>query len=499
MLHFAGSGPDRLNPFNREHQAIVLQNEADRLQRQLDPQVTGFLEAQKERNKRDMEQLKPFFDAQEAQLKAAQADVDKANAALPQYHPPPTIDPTDAQNIMFGFLAVALIAGTVGKGGWMRVTQNFNGAMEGLIQGNEERAKMYNEAYKTSFESSMAQLKSQQERFKDIVYATDVPINQILRRAEIQAKIDGSDEKLLLAQQGHIDKLRSSVAAMDRLADNLSIQNARIGEQIDVALLRIGQGRGMQGAGGMNLDYYGKWFVASLAAGGDKSMLVAATSRWASPLRAEVINTMGKEFFDQGMDPSRMLQAQITFAAQKTVQRLGQTREVFMARLQDALVGLEPVVKQAIYEANGLRPKAENTPINALLKEFGAGARTAKIAYANQLAYNMGVEYQTLALMPASNAQMHMGSQDRVDKMVKGDMSLAELDGFIKALNFEIGNNRKAWQNAVDLSMYDVSQLGKEVRPQDFGLPARQQRTPDDIKRQYLGDPTNPAAPAPGQ
>ncbi|MBA0087671.1 MAG: hypothetical protein HRJ53_22020 [Acidobacteria bacterium Pan2503] len=268
------------------------------------------------------------------------------------------------------------------------------------------------------------------------------------------------------------------------MAIGIEQTKAKLQTQVDTAVLRLAGGRGSS-FGGANLDNYGMWAAAKIAAGGNTAFLQMMTSRWASPQRAEIFNMMAKEWAEQGIDPSVVTQGQITVAVEKKAQTWSVMRWEAMNRLEVALTELKPAIDQAIAAANQLRPRAWNTPINKLTKEFTAGPQAAKIAYANTLALTVGREYITLATMPVSNAQMHWSAQDQANKMVSGDMSLYELSGFYEALSKEIHANKAGLEEATRLSMQDVMSLGRSVRPEDFGLPGKAPQTDEQRQRQW--------------
>lgn len=482
-----------LNPKRREDQAEGLRKQADREDAKVSEAYQRLGESTRAHADAEMTNLQPLFDAQDARVREAQRRVDRTAAAIPEWKPPPTINPQDASQFVMGALAVALIGGIAGKAGWMRVSQYFNGALQGLIEGNRERAKEYHDAWQAEYESAMAKARASQENMTNILNATNVPINQMLRQAEIQAKIDGAEEKVIIARQGHADKLRQMARDEERMSDQLDMRRDQIKGQLDTALTRLGAGQ--RGAlGGQNLDNYGKWAVAKITAGGNIGVLTAITSRWASPQRAELFNAIAKEWYDQGIDPSTFNENQIGLHVERAAQRWSKLRLEAIQRLEGSLQQFEKPLDEALAEANRLHPRAFNRPINALIKDFGSGPRTARISYANTLALTIGREYMTLVAMPVSNAQMHWGAQEQADRMVKGDMSLAEMKGFYKAVLLEVEVNRKALKGAVEASMQDVESMGVSVRPEDFGLPPRAPLTPQQMEQMYGPSAASPAA-----
>ena len=491
--------PDYLDPTQRENQARILENEANREQDELTDLQKELAQGMKDRAQMEMDNLKPLFEAQRKQIEAERIRMDKAEAEIPRYIPPPTINPADASAMLFALLGVSLIGGLAGRARWQRVAANLNGSIEGLLAGDQERAARHNEAYKLGFESALAHYRAEQDRMREIVFATDLPINEILREAEVQAKLDGAEENFLLAHQGHIDKLRSQVIATEHLSDTLRIRYSTLQEQIDSSLIRSGMAGKMGAFAGTNLDKYGKWALAKIAAAGNDRPLIAATSRWANPIRAAIWNELGKEWAEQGRNPAEFNQAQITLAVARTTQRWIGLRLAAMARLQEALASFREPLLKAISMVNGRRPMAASRTINALIAEFGSGPEVEQLKYLNTLAYTVGREYATLATMPVSGAQMHFGSQQLADKLMNGNINLYDAQGFYTAVTLEAKNNRKILNDVIDASKQEVEGLGDIVKPDDFGVKANVPATEAEANLKYGPNTTDTttARPAP--
>lgn len=479
-----GDPTHALNPFNANDHERILRAEADKEQDILTKTWKKLTDSQIARADAEQKALAPLWAVQDKQIAAEAARERELQGKIPEWKPPPTINPGEAQSFVMGTLAVALIAGLAGKAGWMRVTEYMTGSIQGLIEGDRQRAEDYYRAYRAQYEASMGALKTQQERWRNILYATDVPINRIQKEAEIQAKIDGAEEKWLQAQQGHIDKLRGQAQAEEKMAIGIDSKRAALETQIEISLSRLAGGRAAL-AMGNNLDDYGKWAAAKVAAGGNTQLLATLTTRWASPQRAEIWNMMAKEMYETGADPAVINENQIRLNVERAAQRWSTVRWQATLRLEESLIALERPMEQAIIQANGLGPRAVNSPMNKVISEFGAGPHTERVAAVRTLAYTIGREYATLATMPVSNAQMHWGAQEKADRMVSGDMSLAELRGFYNSVLQEITVNKKALRDATELSMKDVISLGGQVNPQDYGLPPRDQASQQEdwIKR----------------
>lgn len=460
-----------LDPFDRNHQALILRQSADKEEDILWDLEKDLANRQKEHHEAEMKALKPLWDAQDKRY-AEQAKLLEQDAATFPDYMPPLIKPQDAQFFAYATLAVALVGGLAGKGGWMNTASAFNGMIDGFVEGNKEKIDTYNKIFHEEYEAAAGKYKAQRERMADILNATDVPINRILKEAEMQAKIDGAEWKVLEAQQGHIDKLRRMSVDEEKMATQIDMVKARLETQIDASLAHFGYGRGGS-MGGANLDEYGMWAAAKMAMGGNLQVLQMLTSRWASPQRAEIFNIMAKEMQEQGIDPTYINQAMITLHVERAAQRWSKVRWEAVGRLEVALEELRPALEQGVLAANKLHPRAYNAPLNELIKRFTVGPDAAKVANVNTLALTVGREYMTLATMPVSNAQMHWGSADLAQKMVNGAMSIAEVEGFYEAITKEIAANKKGLESATLGSMQDVMSLGKPVRSEDFGLPPR--------------------------
>lgn len=490
----AGMPGSNLNPMRREHQAQVLREQAEREGEEVSEEQRDLARRMREHSESEWRALKPLFEDQSIRVARAEAEMAEARRGIPKYNPPPAIDATSAQGFLMATLAAALIGGIAGKAGWMRVTEYFNGSVQGLIDGNHQLAEQYNTAWKNEYEAAMAQWRATQENMRDILFATDMPINHILKMAEVQAHIDGADEKAILAREGHIDKLRKAAEDEEKMSDALDMKKATIQQQIDSAILR---NRMMGSAGGNNLDQYGLWAVGVITAGGNMRLLNALTTRWASPQRAILWNMLAKDWYEQGVNPAVFNEREIGLQVEKKAQMWSKVRYEGMSRLQVSLQLMEEPLKEAILEANKLHPRAYNQPINALLKDFGTGPQTARIAYVNTIAYMVGNEYVQLSSMPVSGAQMHATSLDTAKRMVSGAASLAEIKGFYEGVKLDTINSRKALDFAVQESIHDVERMGVEVNdPTIFGLPKQPTpKTPAEAEHQYAPNAADYAQP----
>lgn len=476
--------PARLDTSERQRESAATEAQITREGDALEAAQKELASRQKTRADSEMAALKPLFDEQSKALKEASDKVQAAQAHLPEYKPQPVVDPEQYQQFMFGLLGVAMIGGLAGRAGWMRVTQSMNGAMRGLIDGSKERAKESYEQFKHDYDQAMGKLQAAQQNWRDMLYATDVPINQILRQAEIQAKIEGAEEKFLMAQSGHIDRLRQHQVALDRMVDQLNIQNQRMDTQMDTSLIRLDKPQG--GGGGMNLDPFGKWALTQIAAGGNASPLVAATSRWASPQRAEIWNELGKEWYEKGIDPRSFNQGQAAQQVERAAQRWAKVRYEAVGRLEGALKDLESPLLKGIATVNGLSPQLVNAPINSAISSLGTGQGAKDLQYLKTLAVAAGRAYQEVTTMPASSAQMHWGAQEMAQDMINSNFSLAKAEGFYKAVLLEIQINRKNLNDMVRQSQSDLESTGMTVAPPQ-GAEPRARRTPQEMEALYGG------------
>lgn len=390
--------------------------------------------------------------AQQLQGEMAQLTPPKP-AELPTWKPKPFIDSKDYQSFSTALLGMALIGGAVSKGNWLGVSASLNGALQGYLDGNREKADRELKDYQTRFAEAKAKNEQQQKEFQDILSNRSLSINAILSQIKIAAAKYGREDIRQAAEQKSIDGIWRQVDATDRSIAQLESQNERLGIQMQIANARIAASKGGVG----NLDENGNWLVQQTGLGGNFKLLDEVKSRYGGEIAANVVNQMGAALKTAGADPRTLTEEQLNTGVQKAVQQNLNIRLARIQSLTSSLQKMEKELTEVTARVNGQDPRLLNRVFNNFT---GGKIGDTDITELKLLSNTVGRMYVEAATMPGSNAQMHAGSQEFAQHVANDDFNLNSLAGALKAINLEISAEERSLKDQVQQSAQAVTTQG---------------------------------------
>jgi hypothetical protein len=379
----------------------------------------------------------------------------------PEWKPHPIVDPKDYQQFSFAVLGMAMIGGAISRGNWLGVSSAVNGAMQGYLDGNKDKADREFKDYQTKYKEALDHDKAAQAEFESILTNKNNSINSILAQIKIAAAKYGREDVRAAAEQKSIDGIWRQVEATDRSIATIQQHNDSLETQFELGKARLDN---RSGGAGMDLEApinaNAKWLVEQTMLGGNDKFLKEAQSRYGGPVAMAALNDLGKTLQEQGVDPRTLTEAQLDNQVQLSTQRQISQRTAGVERLTGSIQQIETEVSRLVDKVNGTDPKLLNKGFNAISAAIG----DEDVAELKTLLGSMGRQYIEAVTMPGSNAQLHASAQDWADGQFDANMNIPTLKGTLKAMNFEIQSTTNALKKGQAAS-------GARVQGQGVTLP----------------------------
>lgn len=425
-------------------------------QRQHDKQVQATLGAEER-------EVAP----KEAALAGAEKDLAALKAPTPtekpEWKPHPIVDPKEFQGFSMAILGMALVGGAISRGNWLGVSSSLNGALKGYLDGSREKADREFQDYKTRFDAALQRDKEQQKEFEDVLRSKNLSINSMLREVSNLANKYHREDMRMEAEQRSIDGLGRQLDAMDRSIAQIEAQHERLSVTLGLGLKRLDMG----GQAFEHLNPYGQWFIEQRTLGGDKSAMAELEKRYGGVAAAEMANQMGKLFAESGRDPREMTQEQLNNQVQLVVQKQASLRIAGVERLTSVVQSVESRVRDLTQKVNGAGLTTVNATFNRIAKEVGS----EDLSELQILLGSMGRLYMEAVTQPGSNAALRVTAQQWADDHFDPNMNIANLEGTLKGMNFEIASSAQFYRKQLEGSR-------QEVTGQGITLPVPGQTTP---------------------
>ena len=413
--------------------------------------------SEEERLKREGGQLEAAFAAQKAaddkllaDFAVGQEAYQQATRKLPEWQPKPVVKAEDYQNFSMMLMGLGLIFGTAFHGGWMETAGLMNGAMQGYLDGDLEKANKDWDDFQRQYQGQMDKVKSAQKQMEDVLYADNLTLNAKHRELEKLAAIQGNEAARAAAAQKSIDHLMSLADAQSRAILSADTKFDMMLGNMNTAMARL---RASYGATDLLTDHAKQAYDTLLQITGGKSDIIKAlNSRFmrsaSSPRFNEMIEGMMQAHpeWKTGAEAGRQL-AQNSVQYQGEIAAFRQTlqREAGVARLTLAVQGLEEDTIAAAKQYGLFDQRWMNAPMNMIADKMGGKEGADFIRFRN-LIVAVARQYIEAITMPGSNAQLHASSQEIADHMISADMTLGQIVGAFEAFNLEIASTGSALQ-----------------------------------------------------
>jgi hypothetical protein len=386
----------------------------------------------------------------------------------PKLPPPPDIrqmvNPKEYEGLSFALIGMALIGGAASHGNWLGASSALNGALKGLYEGQQQKAKDEFDRYTREFNAAKAQAEESNKAYQTVLDNRKLSINEKLQQIKILAAQHGREDIRAAAEQKSIDALYRQVEAGRTQLLNTVQRHEDVTARIDAQrAARVATGGETQG-----LTDTGRWLIEGAAAGGNLDPLRMVSRRYGSQFAVDIFNKLGAQMAAEGQDPRELKTATITAAADKTALTQATNRVAAVSRLATSVSTLQSRVVDLTRQLNGAGIPPANATVNYVRSRFGDGA----LQELKTLAGSVGRQYAEAVTMPGSNAQLHATAQEWASGMINENMSIEQLAGTLRAMNAEINATHDALQKQVDDIHKHIGGVGVAVAPPTGAAPA---------------------------
>jgi hypothetical protein len=355
-----------------------------------------------------------------------------AAPTLPTHESKPVIDPKEFQSFGMALIGLAMLGGAKSRGNWLGVSSTLNGAMQGYIEGNQQRADQALKEYQTQFNAAMADHKNKVEEYRETLNDRKATINEtLIRMSQLGAK-HGDEPVRLAAAQKRYDDLWKHLDSMDLAGEKIASQNERVQANIELALKKLELTTG----GAAMLSPQGmKWVEDSLHLG-SLDFYKSVQSRFGGRRAADIINDMAAK----GQDPGDIIAGRASLKAYESAARVTELRRVGIERLTGTVQDMEKKILTLAEKVVPSGMPAVNATVNMLQKQMGSGD-FAKFRTEIMATTRLYIEAVT---MPGSLAQLHATQAEVADSILNPNMSVEQIIGTFQGMNEEIAAGGKA-------------------------------------------------------
>jgi hypothetical protein len=415
--------------------------------RQIDAQIQGRITTETG-ELADAKARLPQDDARAAQLDKDIAAQERAAADFAGHTPemeadrvrwrPPVMDEKQVTTLGMLVLAMGLIGGVASRGNWQGVAASLTGALQGMVDGQKERAQRDWQLYETRFKEAIEHDKNTNKRFEDILRSKQLSINAMIREYGNAALEHQRDAELVASQERRLDQMYSTTQANARAIATVQAQHDRTGDTLRAAINTSPGGR--QAA----LAEWGpgtKWLVGNGLAYGNPKLLMALKSSYTTPEAAATMEETAQFMRKNNIDPQAPWNAELSFHATQTVLRNVENRRIAVQRLTDSVQQIEHQIMVLTQKLNGQGMPAATATWQWMALHMGSDP---EIVALRTLMWTAATQYTEATTMPGSNAQLHATVQQDMLNRFNSAYTLEQTRKLFQAVNTDIGAVRKA-------------------------------------------------------
>ncbi len=445
----------------------ILYQQRDQLQARLTQLEDQLAEIQKQGNTRYDALMRPVEQAELADWQSLaeirKKYMDQPKQELPEWKPTPVVNAEDYQKFSLALVAIALFGGL--KGQWQSATASLNGAMEGYLEGNEEKAKQRWQDFQQQYTRALDSQKAQQKEMEDALKAADQSINMRLREEQIiAARHQREDIAQAAGVQHSIDQVQRQLEASAEAIARLEESNSRVASGFDIGLRKLSGG-----AFNVRLTDQAAQVAGYLdqISGKPGSFTSKIVGRFSSAQQIPIFNSMVDRYMQShpGAGPEEYARYLIQNSAElkgiESTYTMNKRREAGVLRLTMAIQGMEAKV---IELAKQVVPTGVPV-INARVNDFRVKMGDPGIAALRNMILATAREYIEAVTMPGSNAQLHATAQTTADEMINSNMSVGQIMAAFYAMNQEIDSTSGALST---ISQHLLEEIGGKYGKSDL-------------------------------
>jgi len=399
---------------------------------QTDAQLAAANSAYQSALKSGGERLRSADDA--VRTAQAQPIPPQPQSTLPTPKDAPEIDPNKFQGLSMAMIATAMLGGS--RGNWLGAVSALNGAMKGIIDGNQAEADRQAKDYERQYASAKAKDEDALRKYESILNNRKLTINEMLQQANLVAAENQHAEVQAATQIKSIESVQQAIEKRRMALLSLDQRNQQFQENLEAR---------RQARSTSQLDDGGSELAARIyELTGQQPHTYGGMGSELNRLAADA-RTKGRSLDDVARD---VASGRLTMAGQSSGARQATTRYQAVERLTGSVTELENAVVQLAREAGNSQVPSANATMNWIKRQMGDG----KLQELHTLMGSVGRQYQEAVTMPGSNAQMHATAQAWADGNFNENMSLDQIQGSIRGMSQEIAANKRFLQAQVQES-----------------------------------------------
>ncbi len=337
------------------------------------------------------------------------------------------MDPKEYESLSYGLIAMALIGGAVSHGNWLGASSALNGAMQGIVDGNHEKAKTEYERYQRDFKAAQEREAQADREYQDALGNRKLTINEQLAKLQsIASKYQQEDvlsatkTKSLQNTINQIESRRTQLLGVEQRHDAVA---SRITVQLNGQSERAARGKFTPEGSAFAAEY-------SRITGTPVSLYGG---------KAQIFNMLAA----QGVDPAEMAANKGEFAAINTALRQQVSREAGIENITQQIQALEPDVIRLAKKVGLSESSLVNTPMNYLKSKLGS----ADLAQLKAELVAVSREYIRATTAPQSQGQLHVASQEMGEELLNSQMGVGQIIGSFRGINTDVATGRAAASN----------------------------------------------------
>jgi hypothetical protein len=445
----------------------ILYQQRDQLQARLTSLQDQLAEIERTGNARYDAAMRPVEQSEMADWQAL-ADIrkkymDQPREALPEWKPTPVVNAQDYQKFSLALVAIALFGGL--RGQWQGATASLNGAMEGYLEGSEEKAKRNWQEFQQQYTKALDSQRAQQKEMEDALKAADQSINMRLRQEQIlAARHQREDIAQAAGVQHSIDQVQRQLEASAEAIARLEESNSRVASGFDIGLRKLSGG-----AFNVRLTDQAAQVAGYLdqISGKPGSFTSKIVGRFSSQQEIPIFNGMVDRYMQQhpGAGPEEYARYLVQNSAElkgiESAYTMNKRREAGVLRLTMAIQGMEQKVLELAKQVVPTGVPVINARVNDIKIKFG----DAGIAALRNMILATAREYIEAVTMPGSNAQLHATAQTTADEMINSNMSVGQMMAAFYAMNQEIDSTSGALST---ISQHLLQEIGSKYGAKDL-------------------------------
>ena len=394
---------------------------------------------------------------------------------LPQ-PPEHKFDSKQFEGFSWALIALAMIGGAKSQGNWLNVSAMLNGALQGYLQGDKEKASSEYEKYQREFDRAKAQEQQANKEFEDILNDRNKTINEKIQLYKLTAAKYDRQDQLMAANQKSIDRMWEQLQAHKQALTNTEMRADQMQQSIELRR-QIAQ-QGMPGAGGgvtgetseEDLIDIAQKFGMTPQAFEKAAQMYNQTGQLPSTSRGQKNQPLITAIMDRAAQQSPDAMPAVNkaeFGAESKTYSQTMAREAAVDRITNSMQALQSRAMQLTQKLNSsLGGEWANKTMNELKSKYGNNPDLAEL---DQLTFAIGRDYVIAIAMPGSNAQMHTTHSEDAQKLFNRDMPPARMAGALKGINEDVQASKSALQQtkqSLDAQMRGGSSSGSGSKSQ---------------------------------